>query len=446
MKRASLIVIVTVFFFNQAFAQSVQEKLDAYMQALTKYAGFNGSVLVAKGGDILLEKGYGFRNADAGTIHDANSVFQIGSVTKQFTSSIILRLASEGKLSLKDTLSKYFPEYQYAKKITIENLLNHVSGIYNYTQNADFMQNHVTEPLSQTSFWGMIKDKPLNFEPGSNYNYSNSGYLILGYLIEKVTGQPYERVARKYLFEPAGMTHSGFDFTHLASPVKSVGYMALTKDAKTPAPIVDSTVAFSAGAIYSTVHDLYNWNTALNSGKIIQKKNLEKAYTPYKQKYGYGFGIDSVFGKRLISHGGGIHGFVSDLAYVPEDKVSVVLLSNKPYQLSVVERDLLAVLYNQPYKLAEEQKEGKVDTATLNKYVGEYELASTFKITVVQVGGGLKAQATGQPQFDLFAESENIFFYKVVEAKIEFVRNGKGEVESLILHQSGANIPGKKIK
>jgi CubicO group peptidase (beta-lactamase class C family) len=445
MKKACLIV-VTVFFFNHAFAQPVRVKLDAYMQALTKYAGFNGSVLVAKNGEVLLEKGYGFRNAESETLHDQNSVFQIGSVTKQFTSTIIQRLALEGKLSLKDTLSKYFPQYEYANKITIENLLNHVSGIYNYTMNADFMQNHVTENLSQTAFWNMIKDKPLDFEPGSKFNYSNSGYMILGYLIEKVTGKPYESIVRKYLFEPAGMTHSGFDFTHLTSPLKSVGYMVLSKQAKTEALVVDSTVAFSAGAIYSTVHDLYNWNTALNSGKIIPLASLEKAYKPYKQKYGYGFTVDSIYGKRLISHGGGIHGFVSDLAYVPEDKVSVVILSNKPYQLSVAEHDLLAVLYNQPYKLAEEQKELKVDTATLNNYVGEYELAPTFKITIVQVGGGLKAQATGQAQFDVFAQTENVFFYKVVEAQIEFVKNEKGDVKGLILHQGGQNIPGKKIK
>ncbi|MCW3081779.1 serine hydrolase [Segetibacter sp.] len=445
MKKVFLIVI-TVFFLNNAFGQAIQEKLDSYMQALTKYAGFNGAVLVAKDGNILLEKGYGLRNAQAGITHDENSVFQIGSVTKQFTATIIQQLELEGKLSLKDTLSKFFPQYQYANRITIENLLNHVSGIYNYTQNVDFMQNHATESLGQTSFWSMIKDKPLSFEPGSKFNYSNSGYLILGYLIEKVTGQPYESVVRKYLFEPAGMSHSGFDFTHLASPVKSVGYLALSEQVKTPAPIVDSTVAFSAGAIYSTVRDLYNWNIALNSGKLLPLVNLEKAYKPYKQKYGFGFMADSLYGKRLISHGGGIYGFVSDLAYVPEDKVSVVILSNKPYHLSTTERDLLAVLYNQPYKLAEEPKEVMVDTLTLNKFVGEYELAPTFKITIVQVGGRLKAQATGQSQFDLFAKTENEFFYKVVDARVEFVKNGKGEVESLILHQNGQDIPGKKVK
>jgi CubicO group peptidase (beta-lactamase class C family) len=352
----------------------------------------------------------------------------------------------EGKLSVKDNLSKYFPQYAHANKITIENLLNHVSGIYNYTNNRDFMTNQVTENLTQEGFWKMVQDKPLDFEPGTKFNYSNSGYMILGYIIEKVTGQSYESVVRRQLFQPSGMSHSGFDFTHLATPAKTVGYMVLNEGVKTVAPIVDSTVAFSAGAIYSTVHDLYNWNTALNGGKVIPLQVLQNAYTPYRDQYGYGFKIDSIYGKRRISHGGGIHGFVSDLAYLPEDKVSVIILSNKPAGLGVVERDLLAILYNQPYKLSEASKEIKVDSAILNTYVGEYELAPNFKIVVTQVNGALKAMATGQPQFDLFATSENHFFLKVVDAQVEFVKNEKGAVEKLVLHQNGRDISGKKVR
>lgn len=308
------------------------------------------------------------------------------------------------------------------------------------------MKNHVTENLSQTAFWNLINDKPLDFDPGSKYNYSNSGYSILGYIIEKASGQSYESLVRKYLFEPAGMVHSGFDFTHFNSPQKSIGYFALNKESQVIAPIVDSTVAFSAGAIYSTVHDLYNWNTALNSGKIVPLSILELAYKPYKQNYGYGFGIDSVYKKRQISHGGGIHGFVSVLTYIPEDKVSIVMLSNKPYSLAPAKNDLLAIVYNQPYKIPEQAKEIVLDTSVLKKYEGEYELAPTFKITITLINGGLKLQATGQSQFDLFSKQENLFFLKVVDAQVEFFKNEKGEVEKLILHQNGQHIPGKKIR
>jgi CubicO group peptidase (beta-lactamase class C family) len=445
MKRLSFFAIAICLLTNTS-CQTMPEKLETYMQALTKNAGFNGTVLVSKNGTILLEKGYGLRDVEAKINHDQNSVFQIGSVTKQFTSTVIQKLQMEGKLSVKDKLSKYFPQYAYADKITIENLLNHVSGIYNYTNDPVFMKDHITENLKQEEFWKMIKDKPLDFEPGTKFNYSNSGYHLLGYIIEKVTAQPYEAVVRKYLFEPAGMTHSGFDFTHLPSPNKSIGYMTLSKEVHTLAPIVDSSVAFSAGAIYSTIHDLYNWNTALNSGKIIPLNILEKSYTPFRDKYGYGFFIDSIYGKRRISHGGGIHGFVSDLTYMPEEKINVVIISNRMTDLAPVNNDLLAILYNQPYKISQELKEIKVDSVVLNKYVGEYELAPTFKITVTQVNGALKAQATGQSQFDLFAKNENFFFYKVVDAQIEFIKNDKGEVEKLILHQNGRHTPANKVK
>ncbi|HEX8462557.1 MAG TPA: serine hydrolase domain-containing protein, partial [Segetibacter sp.] len=312
MKRL-IFVFISVCFFANSYCQVLQQKLDDYMQALSKHSGFNGVVLVAKNGTILLEKGYGFREAATKVNHTENSVFQIGSVTKQFTAAIILGLEKEGKLSVKDKLSKYFPEYAHASKITVEDLLHHVSGIYNYTNDKDFMQNRVTQPLTEAAFWNLIKDKPLDFEPGTQYNYSNSGYSILGYIIRKVSKQPYETIVRQRIFQVAGMTHSGFDFTNFSSPEKSTGYSLFNKETAIPAPIVDSTVAYSAGAIFSTVRDLYKWNPALNSGKIISAADLERAYKPYKQNYGYGVGIDSIFGKRRISHGGGIHGFVSYL-------------------------------------------------------------------------------------------------------------------------------------
>jgi CubicO group peptidase (beta-lactamase class C family) len=438
--------VVTVCFLTSCSAQSMPEKLEAYLQASTKHAGFNGTVLVAKDGKILLEKGYGFRNAESKINHDENSVFQIGSVTKQFTATIIQKLQMEGKLSVKDKLSKYFPQYAYANKITLEDIIHHQSGIYNYTNDEDFMKNHITETLTQEAFWKMIKDKPLDFEPGTKFNYSNSGYQILGYVIEKVTGQPYEAVVRKYLFQPAQMNQSGFDFTHLNTAGKSVGYMALNKQGNVLAPIVDSTVAFSAGAIYSTVHDLYNWNTALNEGKLIPPEVLATSYIPFKEKYGYGFSIDSIYDKRRISHGGGIHGFVSSLTYMPDDKVNVIMLSNNSYDLGPVQKGILAILYGRPYKLPEETKEIKIDSAILKQYVGEYELAPGFTITVKLANGVLTGQGTGQPAFELFAKTEKTFFIKVVNADIDFVKNSKGEVESMVLHQGGRDTRGKKIK
>ncbi len=445
MKKLVFLFISTVALLN-GYSQSTGEKLDQYLQAANQYAGFNGCALVAKDGKILLEKGYGLRNAATQTPHDANSIFQIGSVTKQFTATLILKLQQQGKLNVTDKLSKYFPEYQYADKISIENLLTHTSGIDNYTNDTDYMKNHVTETLPQQTFWNMIKDKPLDFEPGEKFNYSNSGFVILGYIIEKVSGMPYTTFARQEIFAPANMSHSGFDFTHLQSPEKSTGYFELSKTQATPSPIVNSTVAFSAGAIYSTVHDLYNWNVALNSQQIIPEKYVTMQYKPHLNKYGYGVFIDSIFGRQAISHGGGIHGFTSMLYYLPADKVSVVVLTNNSGDAQKPAKDMLAILYDKPYTVPTEVKEIQLDSATLKKYVGSYELSPAFSINVFYENGALKAQATGQPSFELFAKDKNIFFLKVVDAQVEFLFDADGNVASMILHQNGQNIPGKKVK
>lgn len=440
-------VLVTILFHVVSFSQSLSEKLNRYFEAAQKAGIFNGSVMIAKGGDILIDKGYGFKNFDAKTPNGANTIFQIGSVTKQFTSTIILKLAEQGKLSLNDKLNKYFPDFPNADKVTIENLLTHTSGIYNYTNDTSFMIHDVERSFNRQMLFTMIKDKPLEFEPGSKFSYSNSGYLLLGYIIEKVTGKKYERVVRAQIFTPLNMNHSGFDFTHLKSADKATGYSVITGTTATKSKIVDSSVSFSAGAIFSNLSDLYKWDQSLLTEKILKKGSLENAFKPRQSKYGLGWTIDTIEGRRLITHNGGIDGFLSHNSIIPADSISISILSNSlTAEIGQISKDVFSILYNKPYKLPEEQKEIAVDSIILKKFAGEYELAPNFKITVILVNGGLKAQATGQPQFDLFAKTENLFFVKVVDAQVEFVKNEKGEVEKLILHQNGQNIPGKKVK
>lgn len=443
-----LICFLLLFSCRQTgFSQTVSGKLDRYLEAAEKAGIFNGSVMIAKGGNVLIDKGYGYKNFQAKTSNDANTIFQIGSITKQFTSTIILKLAEQGKLSLTDKLSKYFPDFPNADKVTIENLLSHTSGIYNYTNDTSFMMHEVEKPFNRQMLFAMIKDKPLEFEPGSKFSYSNSGYLLLGYIIEKVTGKKYEQLVRTQIFGPLGMTHSGFDFTHLKNPDKATGYNEIKGGSATKSPIVDSSVSFSAGAIFSTVNDLHKWDESLTTEKILKTSSIANAFTPRQSKYGLGWGIDSFHGKRVIAHNGGINGFLSHNSIIPSDTVCITFLSNvETAQIGQITNDVMTIIYDLPFKPKEVPKEITVDSNILRQYVGEYELAPTFKITVRLVNGSLKAQATGQPQFDLFAKNENTFFLKVVEAQVEFIKNDKGEVEKLILHQNGQNVPGRKVK
>ena len=435
-----------LFFVLQISAQDFQSKADEYLNILNSQQKFNGAVLVAKEGKVLYQKGFGYRDIDKKVKHDAQSIFQIGSVTKQFTSAIIMQLQQEKKLSVKDKISKYFPTFPRGNEITIENLLAHTSGIYNYTTDQAFMMTKVAIPHTEEQMIALFRDKPLDFEPGSKFNYSNSGYMLLGYIIQRVTGKPYEQVVRERILQPLQMNHSGFDFTNLANEYKTTGYYTIT-DTVVNAAIVDSTVSYAAGALYSTVGDLYKWEQALYGDKIMNKESKKIVYTPVHNKYGYGWSIDTLYGKVTYSHGGGIHGFTSYLLRFPGEKLVIILLDNSGGgKLGPMGKDLAAMVLGKPYTKPVTTSEVKLDEKVLQQYVGEYELTPTFKIVVTLENGQLKAQATNQPQFDIYAEKEDLFFLKVVEAKIEFEKDETGKISGLILHQGGQKLPGKKIK
>jgi CubicO group peptidase (beta-lactamase class C family) len=445
--RKILTVALLVFIHLRPAAQTPAEKADALMTAYAQQYKFNGSVLVAQHGKVILEKGYGFKDAKDGTLNDANTIYQIGSITKQFTATVILKLQEQQKLNVKDKLSKYFPGYAKGDSITIENLLTHTSGIYNYTNDGRFMNNSATKPSTQEKMLALFKDKPLDFSPGTRWSYSNSGYTLLGYIIEKVAGLPYEKAVRNYIFQPLGMTHSGFDFTHLTSSDKATGYFVYIEKSKLPANLVDSSVSYAAGAIYTTVGDLYKWHKGLLTSKIIGQASLQKAYTPFKNNYGYGWGIDSLFGKRIIAHGGGIFGFNTNIARITEDDVCIVLLNNAGNPLlQEITNKLLAILYNKPYEVPKAKKEITVPQTVLQQYVGEYEMAKAVVVKFFIDNGVFKTQITGQPAFELYAEAEDKFFLKVVEASIVFFKNSDGKYDKCILYQNGAERVCTRIK
>ncbi|HEU4470763.1 MAG TPA: serine hydrolase [Flavisolibacter sp.] len=433
--------------FYASNGQDTEKKIETLVSAYANEGKFNGTVLVAHKGKIVYQKGFGWRRAEEKVPHTEGSIFQIGSITKQFTSAVIMQLQQEKKLSVQDKLEKYFAGFPNGNKITIEHLLTHTSGLFNYTSDSTLMNRDVTKSYSSADMIAIFKSYPPDFEPGSRFSYSNTGYSMLGYIIEKVTGKPYEAVVRQRILQPLGMSSSGFDFTHLDHPARSKGYFLLQQSNVVPAPVVDSTISYSAGALYSTVGDLYKWERAIGTDKILQPASWKAVFTPYKQTYGYGWSIDTLFGQTYTAHSGGIHGFASFLMRFPQEELAVIIIDNASSEsLSAISRSLAALMLGKPYKIPEPKKALAADPAILRQYVGEYELAPGFTITVTLDGSQLRGQATGQPAFDLFAEKENLFFLKVVEAKVEFVRDAQGTVTEMILYQNGQQPRGKKIK
>jgi CubicO group peptidase (beta-lactamase class C family) len=427
----------------QTPAQEVNELLKQY----AKQNSFNGVALVAQGGKILLEQGYGYRDMATRTLMDTNAIFQIGSITKQFTAVLILQLQEARQLSLSDKLSTYFPDYPGADSVSIEALLTHTAGIYDYTHDKAYILDSGARPTTLDKLIGRFKNKPFDFSPGSQYQYSNSGYILLGAVIEKITGKSYFTIIRERIFKPLGMNHSGFDFSGLKNKEKAKGYFKAAGNSPVPAPVIDSTQSYAAGSIYTTAGDLYRWDRALYSDLLVRRVSLQQAFTPYKANYGYGWVIDSSFGKKVLMHEGSIPGFVAFIARVPVDQICIILLDNKSSPgLAKIAENINAILNQQPYDFPKPRNIIAVDTALLKQYVGQYKLADNFMLTVSLENGQLMLQATGQQSNELFAERENFFFMKLQDLQVEFLKDPDGHVDHLILYQYSKKFFANKIK
>lgn len=398
---------------------------------------FMGTVLVAKDGAALFEQSHGFANVEWQVPNTPATKFRIGSVTKQFTAAALLLLEERGLLTLEDPVSKHVPDAPAAwDRVTVHHLLTHTSGIPSFTSFPDYR----TWKLSAASAADTVahfRDRPLEFEPGERHVYSNSGYLLLGHIIERVSGQTYEAFVKDNLLTPLGMTDSGYDWNATLLPQRASGYVR-TSSGLANAPYVDMHVPHGAGALYSTTHDMLRWTQGLLGGDLLSPASLEKMTTPHKNGYALGLVVRSVNGRKVIEHGGAIDGFNAHLSHFPDDKLTVVVLSNVSGPAAdTLARQLAQIAFGEQVVLISERQEIEVPASTLEDYMGTYQLAPGFSLAVTLEGDRLMTQATGQPKFPIFAESETKFFLKVVDAQLEFVRDAGGTVTHAILHQGG---------
>lgn len=424
-------------------AQDTKEKINDLVEAYANLGKFNGSILVAEKGKILVERGYGYKDISKNTFNDAHTIYQIASITKTFTSAVVLKLVELKKISLTDKLSTFYPGFLKGDSVTIENLLTHTSGISDRSEDTTF---HIYSGSTEKEFIESLKKRNYDFSPGSGWKYSNSGYILLGYIIQKITGTTYYDAIRKYIFKPLLMNHSAFDFIHLASPDKATGYWSFPEnDSVISATIIDSSAPRAAGAIYSTVGDLYKWHQGLETGKIISQSSVNMAYTPYKNRYGYGWLIDSFEHKKVVFHGGDIWGFQSNLVRVPEDDICIVMLNNiEDAELVLIGRKVLAILYNQPYLLPA-KNEIKLDNTTMQKYTGDYELQPGMVVKVKKENNRL--MMTTDRKQELYAQKGGLFMIdNGIEPKvITFEQDVSGKVIALSFDKGGKKIICKKI-
>lgn len=417
------------------------------MKAQAAVNEFSGSVLVSLEGKQVFAGGYGFANVEWQIPNTPQTKFRLGSITKQFTSMLVMRLQEQGKLKVQDAICQYLtPCPDTWKPVTVHHLLTHTSGIPSYTGLPNFMQKESILPLTHDELIGRFRDLPLEFEAGSRFKYNNSGYFLLGVIIEKVTGSTYEDVLQKEILTPLGMKDTGYDMPGKILPRRASGYTGRGRDLANAA-YLDMGIPYAAGSLYSTVEDMLIWDQALYTDKLLPAAARDAMYTPFKDNYAYGWSVQAAspqtFGRTRLSHGGGINGFSTFITRVPDNRAAVIVLANNVTGgPNAVARDLLAILYGQPYKLPVVRTVAKVDPKIYDQYVGDYELAPKLVMTISRDGDRILGQLTGQPRFEMYPESETKFFLRVVEAEVTFVKDEKGVVSHLILHQGGKDQKG----
>jgi CubicO group peptidase (beta-lactamase class C family) len=420
-------------------------RMEQVAAAQAESGEFMGAALVARDGTIVFDKGYGSANLEWQIPNDGDTKFRLGSVTKQFTAVAIMLLRERGKVDLQAPVKTYLPDAPAAwDEVTVFNLLTHSSGIPNFTSFEDYGKTK-TLPTNVDELIARFRDKPLDFAPGEQFSYSNSGYILLTAIVEKASGQSYADFVHENLFEPLGMADSGYDSHAAIVPRRASGY-APTPNGPMHADYLDMTIPQGAGALYSTTHDLLKWENGLFGGKVLEPESLDLLVTPFKGNYALGLSVDEKDGATTISHGGGIEVFNTWLGYDPDRKITVAVLSNINWQgADALGKSLMTLARGGEVTLTNERTEVALPVELLRSYEGTYEIGPTFGFTVKLEGDHLTVQATNQPAFPIFAEKEDEFFLKVTDAQLTFTRDASGAVDGAILHQGGRDAPAKRV-
>lgn len=410
------------------------------MQANYPSDGPGAVALVVRGDKVIFRGARGMASVQLNVPLNPEQVLRIGSVTKQFAAAALLKLVDDGKVSLDDTLEKYLPDYPNAKAITIMQLLNHTAGVKSYTDIADIMNGPIRRDVSTAELIDTFKDKPIDFVPGADWAYNNSGYVLVGAVIEAVSGMSWDAYLSSALLVPAGLKHTqyGADDRVIAGMVQ--GY---SKAAETvvPAAFLSMTQPHAAGALVSSVDDLHRWNRALHGGTLLKAASYRAMITPIGKAvdhdYGFGIGVSSLRGTPMLSHGGGIFGFSSHLLYLPDEPLSVVVLQNSDSSrdAAVIAIKLGAYALGKPFP---EAKAIDVDDVMLASYVGVYRVDEKNVRELRLIDGVLSSQRTGGPVYKLMPVAADQFLFEDGITYYQFERTN-GQISGTRLFANGSD-------
>jgi CubicO group peptidase (beta-lactamase class C family) len=410
------------------------------------------AILISQNGQVIYRNAFGYADIENNVKMSSDMRFKIGSITKQFTGVAILKLQEEGKLSVEDKLSKYIPDFPRGNEVTIHHLLTHTSGIHSYTNSPDFLAK-VLKPISEDDLVTALKKEPYDFNPGESFLYNNTAFVLLGYIIHKASGVEYGDYLKKTFFEPLGMTNTGYSASGLKIDNLATGYDRLGAG-YVPSPVWDLSWAGGAGALYSTIDDLQKWNEALFNGKILQEKSLKAGFTsvvlnngqlPPQGEYGYGWFINDFRGLRRIAHGGGLAGYISELTRYPSENMTVVMLTNMSPPEQNMDPNILSKFYLWTKLAPQTSRLPGGSEVDISQYPGRYDFGNGMVMVISADGNRLFGQLTGQQKFEIFPQGNGEYYWKVVDARIKFVRDESGKVTHGEFQQNGTKLKVLKL-
>jgi CubicO group peptidase (beta-lactamase class C family) len=420
--------------------------IDQLFRAAVRTGDPGLAVIVIRSGRTLHRTAYGMANLELGVALKPDHVFRIGSVTKQFTSAAIMMLAEEGKLAVTDPITKFLPDYPaQGKTITVEHLLTHTSGIQSYTDMPKW-RGMWRQDMSLTELIDLFKNEPMQFAPGEKWRYNNSGYILLGAIIEKASGKKYADFVQERIFTPLGMANTRYDVTEQVTAKRAAGYTK-TGDRIVNAQYLSMTQPYAAGSLMSTVDDLAKWDAALGAGRVLKAESLAKSFTSYRLSngndttYGYGWQISRYGGRDVQEHGGGIFGFRAYVVRVPSDGVYVAVLSNMAAaepDIDLLARKAAAIAIGKPLvnpaavALTPEQQDA---------YVGRYITESGTRVAVTREGNRLFVQGGEGAKTEILLAGNDVFFAKDSFERFTFQRDAEGKYVRLETDDWGPRRP-----
>lgn len=451
--RTGLIVaaVFMLLISTASVAQTLNPKqmtaeLDRMLSEQFKQGAPGCAALVAVKGQIIYKKAFGMANIELDVAMQPDNVFRIGSITKQFTAVAILQLMEQGKLKLDDEITKFIPDYPTnGHIITIEHLLTHTSGIKSYTNVKEFGKLSRTD-MKPEEVVDLIKTQPMEFAPGTKWSYNNSGYFLLGYIIEKITGKTYKEYLEENIFKPAGMTSSlyGNDITIVKK--RASGY-APGKDGVVNAEFLSMLLPYAAGSIQSTVEDLFKWNQALHSYRLVKKETLDMAFREYKllngkgTSYGYGWMLSGLQGSTTIEHGGGINGFLTNAIYLPHEDVFVALFSNSTDKApDFTSQKMAALAIGKPLII----NKVILTEAELDEFIGIYTDEEEKEVTVSRDGTDLFVMRSGGQSRKIFPAGNDKFTFEDSFTTVTFTRDASGTIVSALYDERGKTFTIKR--